>query len=167
MQVHVHLAANVVFVCLVNLLFTVTCNVISVMYVTEHRCAGGLKKKLNLRSGSHTIDISLGSLICPSKHRHGATLLRLFRGTAPFQSPFTTRMGIRRTFSRHTPQGPHGGLAANKLKVFLKVLSVISRSYCRRRKEVMLCSLFCTVRLSDLFPFPKHVIRWTDEICFF
>ena len=30
----------------------VTCNDISVIYVTAHRCAGGLKKKLNLRFGS-------------------------------------------------------------------------------------------------------------------
>ena len=31
---------------------------ISVIYVTAHRCAGGLKKKLDLRSGSNAIDIS-------------------------------------------------------------------------------------------------------------
>ena len=35
-----------------NLLFNVTVNDISVIYVTAHRCAGGLKKKLDLRSGS-------------------------------------------------------------------------------------------------------------------
>ena len=35
-----------------NLLFNVTINDISVIYVTAHRCAGGLKKKLDLRSGS-------------------------------------------------------------------------------------------------------------------
>ena len=39
-------------------LFNVTINDISVIYVTAHRCAGGLKKKLDLRSGSHAIDIS-------------------------------------------------------------------------------------------------------------
>ena len=33
-------------------LFNVTWNDISVIYVTAHRCAGGLKKKLDLRSGS-------------------------------------------------------------------------------------------------------------------
>ena len=33
-------------------LFNVTRNDISVIYVTAHRCAGGLKKKLDLRSGS-------------------------------------------------------------------------------------------------------------------
>ena len=36
----------------VNWLFNVTINDISVTYVTAHRCAGGLKKKFDLRSGS-------------------------------------------------------------------------------------------------------------------
>ena len=36
----------------VNLLVNVTIYDISVIYVTAHRCAGGLKKKLYLRSGS-------------------------------------------------------------------------------------------------------------------
>ena len=36
-----------------NWLFNVTINDISVIYVTAHRCAGGLNKKLYLRSGSH------------------------------------------------------------------------------------------------------------------
>ena len=35
----------------VNWLFNVTSNDISVIYVTAHRCEGGLKKKLDLRSG--------------------------------------------------------------------------------------------------------------------
>ena len=35
-----------------NWLFNVTIYDISVIYVTAHRCAGGLKKKLDLRSGS-------------------------------------------------------------------------------------------------------------------
>ena len=34
-------------------LFNVTINDISVIHVTAHRCAGGPKKKLDLRSGSH------------------------------------------------------------------------------------------------------------------
>ena len=60
------------------------------------------------------IDISQGSLTCLSKHRHGANLFtRLFWETAPFQSPFTTRIGIRRAYSRHTTQGSHGGLRIN------------------------------------------------------
>ena len=35
-----------------NCLFNVTINDISVIYVTAHRCAGGLKKKYDLRLGS-------------------------------------------------------------------------------------------------------------------
>ena len=35
-----------------NWLFNVTINDISVIYVTAHRCAGGMKKKFDLRSGS-------------------------------------------------------------------------------------------------------------------
>ena len=37
---------------MVNWLFNVTINDISVIYVTAHRCAGGLKKKLDVRSSS-------------------------------------------------------------------------------------------------------------------
>ena len=43
---------NVVRIELLNCLFNVTINDISVIYVTAHRCAGGLKKKFDLRSGS-------------------------------------------------------------------------------------------------------------------
>ena len=42
----------------VNLLFNVTMSDIPVIYVTAHRCTGGMKKKLDQRSGSHAIDIS-------------------------------------------------------------------------------------------------------------
>ena len=52
----------------VNWLFNVTINDISVIYVTAHRCAGGLKK-LDLRSGwSNAIDISKGSLKLTCHH---------------------------------------------------------------------------------------------------
>ena len=69
-----------------TLVFYVTCNNISVIYVTAHRCAGGLKK-LYLRSDSTRLRhfVGLRSLTCPSKHRHGAILcIRLFRETTLF-----------------------------------------------------------------------------------
>ena len=47
-----HLAALLGVSEWVNWLFNVTINDISVIYVTAHRCAGGLKKKFDLRSGS-------------------------------------------------------------------------------------------------------------------
>ena len=49
---YVHVPCHVIIEVKVNLVFNVTFNDISVIYVTAHRCAGGLKKKLNLRSGS-------------------------------------------------------------------------------------------------------------------
>ena len=49
----------------VNWLSNVTINDISVIYVTAHRCAGGLKKKLDLRSGSHAIEIFVGFFNVP------------------------------------------------------------------------------------------------------
>ena len=39
---------TVYYRCDVNWLFNVTINDISVIYVMAHRCAGGLKKKLNM-----------------------------------------------------------------------------------------------------------------------
>ena len=60
-------------------------NDISVISVTAHGCAGGLKKKLYMRSGSKCNRHFVGSLTCPSKHRHGtALLILLFRETAQF-----------------------------------------------------------------------------------
>ena len=41
-----------VYCCVCDWLLNITCNDISVIYVTAHRCAGGLKKKLNLRLDS-------------------------------------------------------------------------------------------------------------------
>ena len=41
-------------------------------YVTAHRCADGLKKKLELGSGSQRHRHVVGCLTCPSKHSHGA-----------------------------------------------------------------------------------------------
>ena len=57
-----------------NWLLNVTINDSSVLYVTAHRWAGGLKK-LDLRSGAHAIYILKGFLTYPSKHRHGGTFL--------------------------------------------------------------------------------------------
>ena len=66
-------------------LLIVTCNDISVINVTTHRCAGRLKKKLDLRSGSQRHMQFVGFFNVPSKHRHGANLfIRLFRETALF-----------------------------------------------------------------------------------
>ena len=102
----------------VNWLFNVTIKNFSVIHVTAHRCAGGLKKKwLDLRSGSqrhrHFVGFSIVGatvtvhqffcilhLTCPCKHRHGTNLfIRWFRHIAQLVAFYDT-LGIRRTHSR-------------------------------------------------------------------
>ena len=58
-------------------LFNVTCNDISVIYVTAHRCAGGLKK-LDLRSCSQCHRHFVRFFDVPIQAPKGATLLPLF-----------------------------------------------------------------------------------------
>ena len=82
-----------------------TCNDISVIYVTAHRCAGGLKKLDLTRAPTpltfHRVLQSTDT---------GLTFLPSFPEKDPFLMPLTTRMEIRSTYSpRKPPQGPHGG----------------------------------------------------------
>ena len=77
-----------------NWLFNVTINDISVIYVTAHRCAGGLKKKLDLRSGSQRHRHFVGFFNVPVQAPHGTTLfIRWFRHTAPFSRLLRSRWG--------------------------------------------------------------------------
>ena len=92
----------------VNWLFNVTINDISVIYVTAHRCAGGLKKKLDLRSGSQRHRHFVGFFNVSD--RHGTTLfIRWFRHTAPFSRLLRSRWGYGGHILDLTPPGPHGG----------------------------------------------------------
>ena len=61
---------------LIYLLFYVTVDDILDIYVMAYRYAGG-PKKFYLPLGSKGIDIKLSSSTCPSKHGHGAILLRV------------------------------------------------------------------------------------------
>ena len=49
------------------------------VYMWRHRCAGELKKKLDLQSGSQCHRHFVGFLMCPSKHRHGANIFMVIR----------------------------------------------------------------------------------------
>ena len=54
-------------------------------YMWRHRCAGGLKKKLYLRSGSQRHRHFAGFFNVPVLHWHGTTLfIQRFRHTTPF-----------------------------------------------------------------------------------
>ena len=58
------------------------------------------------------------TLTCLSKHRHGTNLfIRVFRETAPFQSPFTASMGIQRIYSHlKTPRVPKGKTSSEETR---------------------------------------------------
>ena len=80
-------------------------------YMWRNRCAGGLKKKLYLRSSSQRPRHFAGFFNVSALHRHGTTLfIRWFRHTAHLVASYDT-LGIRRTYSRlkPTPRRPHGG----------------------------------------------------------
>ena len=63
-------------------------------YMWRHRCAGGLKKKLYLRSGSQRHRHFAGFFNVSVLHRHGTTLfIRWFRHTAPFSRLLRPRWG--------------------------------------------------------------------------
>ena len=95
-------------------LLNVTIYNISVLHVTAHRCTGVLK--LNLRPGSHAIDISQGSL--PIQASTGATFLRLFRESTPISVTFyDTHGNTEELFSPKTPGSPWGVIKTIKIKV--------------------------------------------------
>ena len=74
------------------------------LYMGRHRCTGGLKK-LYLRLDSQRHTHSYGSLTCPSKNRHMATLLKVI--PPHLVEYFTTRWGYGGPILILTP-GSHG-----------------------------------------------------------
>ena len=84
-------------------LLNVTCNDISVIYMTTHRRTGGLKKKLNLRSGSQRQRHFVGfSLQAPIR----AILFTVISRNRPIYSSFTTRLGYGGPILILTPPPP-------------------------------------------------------------
>ena len=77
-----------------------------------HRCAGGLKKKFGVRSGSQRHRHFWGSLTCPSKHRHGANIWYGYSEKPPHLVAFYDTPGIRRTHFRLNPRVPTVGQKA-------------------------------------------------------
>ena len=84
----------------VNLLFNVIISDILAVYMTAHICAGGLSEKevgptIGLLLHRHFI----GLLSARPSTDTGRTFLTLLRETALLQSPFTSQIGIRMTYS--------------------------------------------------------------------
>ena len=90
-----------------NLLLKVTFNDISFIHVTAHRCAGGLKKKLDLRLGSYAIDIHfVGFFNVSVQATSWANLFTVIPRNQPILVAFYDTHGDRKDlFSSQTP-GP-------------------------------------------------------------
>ena len=78
-------------------------------YIWQHRCAGGLKEKLYLRSGSQRHRHLAGFFNVPVLHRHGTILLiRWFRHTTPFSRLLRHAWDTEDVFSTKTPASSRG-----------------------------------------------------------
>ena len=81
-------------------MLTVTSNDISVIYLTAHRCAGGLKKKLDLWSGfqrhRHFVGLFNVPVQAPTRDQ---PFIRLFLETAPFSRLLRHACDTEDTFS--------------------------------------------------------------------
>ena len=75
-------------------LFNVTCNDISLIYVTANICAGGTKKKFDLRSGSQHHRHFVGFFYVPVQAQTwGHPFNTIIPRNHPIKSPFTKRWG--------------------------------------------------------------------------
>ena len=83
---------------------------LGVWYVTAHICAGGLKKKLDIRSGSQSQRHFVGFFNVPVQAP--TPFLHSYFEKPPHLVAFYDTLGIRRTHSRFNPpppRGPNGG----------------------------------------------------------
>ena len=103
-----------------NLLLNVTIYDISVIYVTAHICAGGLKKKLYLRSGSQRHRHFVGFFNVPVQApTRGHPFYTVIPRNRPILAPFTITLRIRRTHSRLNPRALTGALYSRKKRCLL------------------------------------------------
>ena len=97
---------------LMKWLYNFTINDISVIYMTAHRCAGGLKKTLDLWSGSQHNRHFIGFFNVPVQvPTRDHPFIRLFRENAQFShSPFSIRWGYGGHILDVTPGSSRGNL---------------------------------------------------------
>ena len=94
-------------------LLKVTCNDISVIhvYVTAHRCAGRLKKKWDLRSGSNR---HRHFVVFPSKHWHGVILFTVIPRNRLISVAFYDAHEDMEDLLSSCTTGSHGGPTTNE-----------------------------------------------------
>ena len=115
----------------------------------RHRCAGGLKKKLYLRSGSQRQIHFAGFFNVPVLHRHGTNFFkRRFRHTRPFSRLLRHAGDTEDVFSTYTP-GVLTGALQNK--------SVMQLSITKKKSK---CLLSCVnvLRVHRLILCLKYMI---------
>ena len=86
----------------------------------RHRCAGGLKKKLYLRSGSQRHRHFAGFFNVTVLHRHGPPFLYRDSDIPSHFVAFYDTLGIHRTFSRLKPPVSSRGLRESRGKESIK-----------------------------------------------
>ena len=96
------------------LVFYVTCNDISVIYVTAQMCRR-TEKVIPTVGPPNAIDISYGSLTCPSYTDTGPPFLFGDSDTPPHLVAFYDTLGIRGTYSRLKPPASSRSPVASKL----------------------------------------------------
>ena len=96
------------------------------LYMWRHRCAGGLKKKLFIRSGSQRHRQFAGFFNVPVLHRHGTNhFIRWLRHTAPLVAFYDT-LGIGRTYSK-PPASSRGNKDGMKKIIIIKFLGYLQK----------------------------------------
>ena len=106
--------------------------IFQLQYISVYMCDGRPKKKPDLRSDSQRQRHFVGfcGLTCSSKH--------LFRETSLFQSPLTTRIGIRRTYSRLKPPGsPRPFVASKRFIIGVKRALLQGRYNCSMDQSII------------------------------
>ena len=109
----------------VNWLFNVTINDISVIYVTAHRCAGVLKKKLDLRSSSqrHRHFIGFFNVLVQAQTQGHSFFFYGYSEKLPHLVTFYDTLGIQRTHPRLNPRVPTGTMIQNDIKNIVSPIS--------------------------------------------
>ena len=105
-------------------------------YMWRHRCAGGLKKKLYLQSGSQRHRHFAGFFIVSVLHRHGTTLFYGDSDTPPHLVAFYNTLRIRRTYARLKPPASSRGEELDRVNSVLWQKSLRQGFHCENLSKL-------------------------------
>ena len=131
-------------------LFNVTFNDISVMWRHIYRCAGRPKKKLDLRSGSHAIDISQVSRVRPSTYTT-TNLFTVIQRNRPISIVFyDAHEDTEDLFSSLPPGSPQGTIIGRPYRHTVDVF----KNKQNKQNDVWLNQHIETILFSLIIQFP-------------